>query len=125
MCNAAEHAVKEKSAKLLVLLPLRTIYNRTFQCETPCIYIWTNYGGDQNLTTSPLDVRCYWFDVHIMTEHCFHGSIVFIGSGATSAIWNGRASRSLLVPFCTTTPFWLVWGKIQKCSASIMHLNVS
>ena len=36
---AAEHAFKEKSAKLLILLPLRTIYFRTFQCETPCIYV--------------------------------------------------------------------------------------
>ena len=32
---ATEHAFKEKSTKLLILLPLRTIYNRTFQCETP------------------------------------------------------------------------------------------
>ena len=31
-----EHAFKEKSTKLLILLSLRTIYNRTFQCETPC-----------------------------------------------------------------------------------------
>ena len=31
-----EHAFEEKSTKLLILLPLRTIYNRTFQCETPC-----------------------------------------------------------------------------------------
>ena len=36
---AAEHAFKEKSAKLLILLPLRTILKRTFQCETPCISI--------------------------------------------------------------------------------------
>ena len=36
MCNAAEHAFKEKSAKLLILLSLRTIYFRTFQSETPC-----------------------------------------------------------------------------------------
>ena len=36
MCNAAEHAFKEKSAKLLILLPLRTIYFYSFQCETPC-----------------------------------------------------------------------------------------
>ena len=35
---AAEHAFKEKSAKLLILLPLRTISKRTFQCETPCKY---------------------------------------------------------------------------------------
>ena len=33
-----KHAFKEKSTKLLILLPLRTIYNRTFQCETPCIF---------------------------------------------------------------------------------------
>ena len=31
-----KHAFKEKSTKLLILLHLRTIYNRTFQCETPC-----------------------------------------------------------------------------------------
>ena len=31
-----EHASKEKSTKLLILPSLRTIYNRTFQCETPC-----------------------------------------------------------------------------------------
>ena len=36
MCNAAEHAFKVKSAKLLILLSLRTIYFRTFQSETPC-----------------------------------------------------------------------------------------
>ena len=33
---AAEHAFKEKSAKLWILLPLTTIQIRTFQCETPC-----------------------------------------------------------------------------------------
>ena len=32
-----EDASKEKSTKSLILLPLRTVYNRTFQCETPCI----------------------------------------------------------------------------------------
>ena len=31
-----EHAFEEKSKKLLILLLLRTIYNHTFQCETPC-----------------------------------------------------------------------------------------
>ena len=34
-----EHAFKEKSTKLLTLLSLRTIYNRTFQCETACMYV--------------------------------------------------------------------------------------
>ena len=33
---ALEHAYKEKSTILLILLPLRTIQKRTFQCETPC-----------------------------------------------------------------------------------------
>ena len=28
-----------KISKILILLPLRTIYFRTFQCETPCSYI--------------------------------------------------------------------------------------
>ena len=31
-----KHAFKEKSTKLLILLSLRTIYNHTYQCETPC-----------------------------------------------------------------------------------------
>ena len=29
---------------------------------------WTNYGGDQNMTTPSCDVRCYRFDVHVMTS---------------------------------------------------------
>ena len=37
MPTSPEHAFKEISTKLLILLPLRTIYNRTFQYETPCI----------------------------------------------------------------------------------------
>ena len=36
MPTAPEYAFKEKSTKLLILPPLRTIYFRTFQCETPC-----------------------------------------------------------------------------------------
>ena len=42
-----KHAFKEKSTKLLILLPLRTIYNRTFQCETPCIYLRNRYFGNK------------------------------------------------------------------------------
>ena len=38
MPTAPKHAFKEKSTKLLILPPLRTIYFRTFQCETPCMY---------------------------------------------------------------------------------------
>ena len=41
MCNTAEHAFKEKSAQLLILLPLITIYFYSFQCETPCTRIQT------------------------------------------------------------------------------------
>ena len=42
---AAEHAFKEKSAKLWILLPLTTIKIRTFQCETPCTMpsLWCKY----------------------------------------------------------------------------------
>ena len=35
-----EHAFKEKSAKILILLTVRTIYFQTFQSETPCIFIY-------------------------------------------------------------------------------------
>ena len=35
---ALKHVFKEKSRKLLILLPLRTIYFRTFHCETPCSF---------------------------------------------------------------------------------------
>ena len=38
---ALEHAFEEKSIKSLILLPLRTIYNRIYQCETPCSSIST------------------------------------------------------------------------------------
>ena len=38
MPTPPEHAFKEKSTKSLILLSLRSIYNRTFQCETPCTY---------------------------------------------------------------------------------------
>ena len=39
-----KHAFKEKSTKLLILLSLRTIYNHTFQCETPCNRIKIYFG---------------------------------------------------------------------------------
>ena len=45
MPTAPEHAFKEKSTKSLILLPLRTIDNRTFQCERPCTKI---YGSNKN-----------------------------------------------------------------------------
>ena len=40
MSTAPENAFKEKSTKLLIILPLRTIYFRTFQCETPSNTLW-------------------------------------------------------------------------------------
>ena len=43
MPAATEHDFKEKSTKLLILLPLRTIYFRTCQCETPC----SNYYNEK------------------------------------------------------------------------------
>ena len=47
---APEHAFKEKSAKILILLPLRTVYFRTFQCETSsnketCTYFFNLIGS--------------------------------------------------------------------------------
>ena len=45
---APEHAFKEKSIKLLILPSLRTIYNRTFQCETPCIVVFNNGKGKES-----------------------------------------------------------------------------
>ena len=36
MATVPEYTFKEKSTKLLILPPLRTISFRTFQCETPC-----------------------------------------------------------------------------------------
>ena len=59
---AAEHAFKEKSAKLLILLPLRTISKRTFQCEIPCIFgqtllgIVTKLCWTKSLLTKPSNV---------------------------------------------------------------------
>ena len=48
---ALEHAFEEKSTKLLILPSLRTIYNRTFQCETPCIRVMiSNLSIDMFLT---------------------------------------------------------------------------
>ena len=51
---AAELAFKEKSAKLLILLPLRPISKRTFQCETPCSkfpsFFWNNRGDHEQLS---------------------------------------------------------------------------
>ena len=56
MCNAAEHAFKEKSAKLLILLPLRTIYFQTFQCETPCITEKRTFENTTELLFYPIDL---------------------------------------------------------------------
>ena len=44
MPAATEHDFKEKSTKLLILLPLRTIYFRTCQCETPCILLYFRWS---------------------------------------------------------------------------------
>ena len=57
MPNAPEHAFEEKSTKLLIRLPLRPIYNRTFQCETPCSYfLYAFYDYLQCASSKPLGV---------------------------------------------------------------------
>ena len=60
-----EHAIKEKPTKLLILLPLRTLYNRTCQCETPCmrwiLFLWIFFTNFQlniifNIQTSTYSI---------------------------------------------------------------------
>ena len=79
MCNTAEHAFKEKSAKLLILLPLRTIYFGTFQCEIPCIFflVFTFYiSFPKNLCSNKYDsvvVVCSLLDTWKQWQRsCFH-----------------------------------------------------
>ena len=64
-----EHAFEEKSTKLLILLPIRTIYNRTFQCETPCktrvwgpsiLLIWQQQKGDTCARVADNHIGCSW-----------------------------------------------------------------
>ena len=50
MSTPLEHDFKEKSTKLLILPSLRTIYNRTFQCEIPC----TTLRRRQQFPTLPM-----------------------------------------------------------------------
>ena len=60
MPTSPEHAFKEKSTKLLILPSLRTIYNRTFQCETPCT---SSYWSPPYLVIS----------VHLYRGSCIRG----------------------------------------------------
>ena len=39
MPTTTELQLQRKNNKFLILLPLRTIYFQTFQCETPCTYL--------------------------------------------------------------------------------------
>ena len=59
MPTPPEHAFKEKSTKLLILPSLRTIYNCTFQCETPCIMTFLFFLG-QGPQTGPKGVIEDW-----------------------------------------------------------------
>ena len=64
-------------------------------------YIFEINNGGYPWTTSSGDVQCYRFDLFVMTERRLHRSIIFIASNATSAIWNGSATRSLVArPHC-------------------------
>ena len=58
MPTPPEHAFKEKSTKLLILPSLRTIYNRTFQCETPCILIANLMAVFRDMQQAVLLVDC-------------------------------------------------------------------
>ena len=45
MCNPPEATRHHNRIKLLILLPLRAIYFRTFQCEIPCSRKPGDYNG--------------------------------------------------------------------------------
>ena len=82
-----EHAFKGKSTKLLLLLPLRTSYNRTFQCETPCTIKEKKQDRKQELYS------CYVFFVKYST-FCLKSILNSINYSHTSKFLDS-------IDFCT------------------------
>ena len=121
MCNAAEHAFKEKSAKLLILLSLRTIYFRKFQCETPCnnhdleiqeCFYYLGMGGGQ------------FFDRFLR---------VFLTTRLQSSMPNKRNFHLTFISYCKPSSFqitsslqhYLKFGYLEKASKfeKIFHIK--
>ena len=63
---APKHAFKEKSTKLLILPPLRTIYFRTFQCEIPCISLGTTLIVIQKYVPDRLHRHCHCLNLYLL-----------------------------------------------------------
>ena len=64
MPTTTEHAFKERSTTFLVLLPLRTISNRTFQCKTPCIMSKEDaqdYEFPSSFWRIKDTINCFWY----------------------------------------------------------------
>ena len=66
-------ALKEKSALISILLPRRTIYFRTFQCETPC----RNSNGNRDFLSGTIG-HCTEGRISLYTlKSSIHFSLVF------------------------------------------------
>ena len=75
---APEQAFKEKSTKLLILLPIRTIYFRTFQFETPCMtnyHVIFEFVTTRNTLTSQTNSGRVPSDLHVIFLRNFYFSI--------------------------------------------------
>ena len=97
-----EHAFEEKSTKLLILLPLRTIYNRTFQCETPC-----------SINSKTINNSAYPIPIHkLLEESRVFVSILSLLSTTVEPwysskvhwkvpVWQNLQQKRLFIRFCT------------------------
>ena len=69
-----EHAFEEKSTKLLILLPIRTIYNRTFQCETTCNTL-NEELSEATLPMGHIQTKRIFIHPTFLLQQYFHTSI--------------------------------------------------
>ena len=87
---APKHAFKEKSTKLLIFLPHRTIYFLTFQCETPCT-VYTLYS----VHLFPI-LRALW--ILSLFRYCelqFHNTKIFSATVHTAIKSKGAMKRNI------------------------------
>ena len=107
-----KHVFKEKSTKLLILLPLRTIYNRTFQCETPCSKQHVGHTPTSHVSLKETNKKC-----HLNWSNLNFGDLVFY-----FLPWNRFPflSVSKLTPFdfLSVSLFKIAWWKFRP-SANI------
>ena len=72
---APEQAFKEKSTKLLILLPIRTIYFWTFQFEAPCMT--NSHVIFEFVTTRNTLAKQTLVDLHLHKCHIFKKFLFF------------------------------------------------